>query len=186
MRIIHNTLSKSRLKLVQKFLDKQTNLEYLGSGATAKVFALDSATIVRVQRESEDYPTSPYTDWATFCVGCKSKHLPKIKFLAELDGGSRVVTVMERLKPVGYRVNTEKGWDTDDEVWYLEDYLNTTERLDIEALGGIASTISPSAMQRLRANLGKTGIEPNDLHRGNVMFRTQGQKKVLVITDPVC
>ena len=185
MKIIHNKLNKSRQKMVEKFLTKDITLKVIGSGATAKVYNLDASAVLRVQKDSEDYPAQVYADWAKFCIKTRSKHLPKLHFMAE-DAEGTVITVMEKLSRVPYKYDKKTKLSTDDVVNYLEDYLCTEERLNKTWLGAMTANISAPAITRLRDRMKAASIYPNDLHTGNVMFRADGEQKVLVITDPVC
>ena len=163
----------------------------LGSGATAKVYALHKDKVVRIQKYCGEYPYAleNYLEWVRFCKSTKSKHLPKIHYChverCKSGGGwrkgkiKRLVVVMERLKEWHSHTGTysfQDEWVSD-----LEDACkgygvsrNLCKMITKYKMG------TRDSLYRVTNKM--CSIRVNDLHSGNVMCRRDG---TLVITDPV-
>lgn len=186
-KILHNSLSAAEFEDLLK-LRSNRHKRALGSGVTAKVYAfpqgspLSNGWVYRIQKSSYEYSAHPYLQFAKACLKSKSRHFPKLKFLAikkdcygDVD---QVVSVIERLEDwQSHHKEVPYYWTED-----VEAYLN-----DRNSLPQSSKSIrdkkgyTPSSIRHVKHVFDKHGVYVNDLHNGNVMARKDG---TIVITDP--
>jgi hypothetical protein len=161
----------------------------IGSGATAVVHPFGRHKVVRDQTYQEDYDPASHLEWAKFCISSRSKHVPKIDFIGvwrdEEGSVERVVTVLERLKPIPeVLVCGGEEYETDDICFWIDDYIQDYEPKERLRLlpKEVKKMFPPRAMARMRTRLKKENIYWNDMHGGNMMLRG----KTMVVTDPIC
>ena len=186
-KILHNDLSAAEFEDLLK-LRSDRYKRAIGSGATAKVYAfpqgssLKDGWVYRIQKSSYDYSAHPYLQFAKACLKSKSRHFPKLKFLAIKKGCygdvAQVVSVIERLEDWRSHYNEAPYYWTDDVEAYLND-RNTLPRSSKSIRDKKGYT--PSSIRHVRHVFDKHEVSVNDLHGDNVMARKDG---TIVITDP--
>lgn len=184
MQIIHSKLTKQQVQDVIN-LKKLQKRKHIGDGATADVYAYGRDKVIRLQVTNEDYDATAHLKWARFCLKTRSKHVPKIFLIAaEMypDGtAGKVLTVIERLKPVEYDERF-----SDDDAWAIGDYIGGyyDSWAELELTEEAKKCFPRNAAYSLRKSTRKHRIWFNDLHEGNWMLRPKDGR--LVITDPIC
>lgn len=179
--ILHSKLTKGQEKYV---LTGGQRGHYIGSGATAEVRSYGRKRVIRVQETSEDYDAADVLPWAQLCVKSRSRHVPKVDFLAverDEDGDvKRVVTVLERLE----EADTTKGLNCDNDVYVIDRFLSGNRKLQYGEMSRAARMRFPrSAIISLKKSIKAADLYFNDLHDGNWMVRKSDGR--LVITDPI-
>lgn len=187
--VVYNKLSNTEM---QEFLslrgDKKKRA--LGKGSTAKVYSfpknssLYSKYVYRVQKHNEDFDAYPYLEFAQEVVKSKSRHLPKMKFLAyRKDSYGDIVEVVNVLERLDHWVHHHKDVDdywVNDLATYLRGWeYNGNTLTNVKNKRGFTN----SSIRTLRKFFTKNNIDVNDLHEDNVMSRKDG---TIVVTDPVC
>lgn len=186
-KILHNSLSAAEFEDLLK-LRSNRHKRAIGSGATAKVYAflqgspLRDKWVYRVQKASYEYIADPYLQFAKACLKSKSRHFPKLKFLAiknDCYGDvSQVVSVIERLENWHPHYKEAPYYWTED----MEAYLNNSNPLPWSSKSiRDKKGYTPSSIRHVKHVFDKHGVYVNDLHDGNVMARKDG---TIVITDP--
>ena len=104
--VVYNKLSNTEMQELSA-LRSDKSKRPLGRGATAKVYSfpknssLYSKYVYRVQKPQGDFDAYAYLEFAQEVVKSKSRHLPKMKFLAYRKNSYgdivEVVNVLERL-----------------------------------------------------------------------------------------
>ena len=181
-----------------KYVPDSKSFPYLASGITAAVSKLTKTKVIRVQHTS-GMTNDRYLKYIDLCTKHRSKHFPKIDFVAvEKDGEKigRVFIVMEKLESLyDHDLNRSKSQEA------VENFMYTTWRaIDAKQDGGdlskfkldlpvekdgLAGTFSKASIVRVWNKAVDAGLHMNDCHSGNMMLRVQRGKKTLVITDPV-
>ena len=185
--IICNNLSKEEMEDVINLKSSKVKRP-LGSGATAKVYSFPDKSrlarkwVYRIQNAPFDYYVEPYFKFATACISSKSRHLPRVKFIAvkynKYKEISSVISVIERLDDWReHYMNEHYHWSDD-----IERFMNN-HPLDTRLSRGIIRSkgYTYSSIHHVRNVFYKHNVEVNDLHAGNVMVRRDG---TIVITDP--
>lgn len=166
------------------------NKRPLGKGATAKVYSfpknssLYSKYVYRVQKPQDGFDAYPYLEFAQEVVKSKSRHLPKMKFLAyRKDSYGDIVEVVNVLERLDHWVHHHKDVDdywVNDLATYLRGWeYNGNTLTNVKNKRGFTN----SSIRTLRKFFTKNNIDVNDLHEDNVMSRKDG---TIVVTDPVC
>lgn len=186
-KILHNSLSAVEFEDLLK-LRSNRHKRAIGSGATAKVYTfpqgstLSDGWVYRVQKSSYEYSAYPYLQFAKACLKSKSRHFPKLKFLAikkDCYGDvAQVVSVIERLEDWRPHYKEVPYYWTEDVEAYLND-RNSLPRSSKSIRDKKGYT--PSSIRHVKYMFDKHGVDVNDLHDGNVMARKDG---TIVITDP--
>ena len=188
--VVYNKLSNDEMKDLSA-LRSDKNKRPLGRGVTAKVYSfpknssLHSKYVYRVQKPQDGFDAYPYLEFAQEAVKSKSRHLPKMKFLAYRKNSYgdivEVVNVLERLDNWVYHHKDADGYWVSDLYFYLRGLLeyNGSTLTSVKNKRGFTN----SSIRTLRKFFTKTNIEINDLHEDNVMSRADG---TIVVTDPVC
>lgn len=179
--ILHSKLTKGQEKYV---LGGGQRGNYMGSGATAEVRSYGKKRVIRMQETSSDYDAADVLPWAQLCVNSRSRHVPKVDFLAVVrdeDGDvKRVVTVLERLE----EADTVVGLNCDNDVYVIDRFLSGDRKLQYQEMSKEARRRFPkSALIALKKRVVASGLYFNDLHDGNWMVRKSDGR--LVITDPI-
>lgn len=180
--ILHSKLTKGQENYVLRGNEARLERRYLGSGATAVVVAYGRERVIRTQRTSYDHDASLYLSWAQLCLKSRSKHVPKIDFLAVVrndrdDCIAKVITVMERLE------ESDTADIEEDDVYTVERLLDG-RRADWKQMTPEARKRFPkTAALALKKRIDAAGLYCNDLHPGNWMVRKSDGR--LVITDPI-
>ena len=187
--VVYNKLSNAEMKDLSA-LRSDKKKRPLGRGATAKVYSfpknssLHSKYVYRVQKPQDGFEAHPYLDFAQEAIKSKSRHLPKMKFLAYRKNSYgdivEVVNVLERLDHwVYHHKDADDCWVSDLAI-YLRGWEYNSRILDsVKNKRGFTN----SSIRTLRKFFTKTNIDANDLHEDNVMSRADG---TIVVTDPVC
>lgn len=187
--VVYNKLSNTEMQELSA-LRSNKNKRPLGKGATAKVYAfpqgstLSDGWVYRVQKSSYEFIADPYLQFAKVCMKSKSRHFPKLKFLAikkDCYGSvDQVVSVIERLEDWRPHYKEAPRYWTED----VEAYLNDSNSLPRSSKSiRDKKGYTPSSIRHVKHVFYKHGVCVNDLHDGNVMARKDG---TIVITDPVC
>lgn len=187
--VVYNKLSNDEMKDLSA-LRSDKNKRPLGRGATAKVYSfpknssLHSKYVYRVQSHKTGFEAHPYLDFAQEAIKSKSRHLPKMKFLAYRKNSYgdivEVVNVLERLDHWAYHHKDADDYWVNDLAIYLRGWeYNGITLASIKNKKGFTN----SSIRTLRKFFTKTNIDVNDLHEDNVMSRADG---TIVVTDPVC
>ena len=187
--VVYNKLSNDEMKDLSA-LRSDKNKRPLGRGATAKVYSfpknssLHSKYVYRVQKPQDGFEAHPYLYFAQEAIKSKSRHLPKMKFLAYRKNSYgdlvEVVNVLERLDRWMYHHKGADDYWVSDLAIYLRGWeYNGITLTSIKNKRGFTN----SSIRTLRKFFKKTNIDVNDLHEENVMSRADG---TIVVTDPVC
>lgn len=184
--VVVDKLSKHSRARVNQMISGHGRGEKIGSGAFGNVYDFGGNRVFKVAvRGSSQYPS-----WITFCVNNKSKHFPKVSFLAHSLCEDKVYVLMEKL---------ENSWEVQDFKSFrdIEDavskYLNGAKSLG-HSFSGLPQEdreffkkhIPVRSGKRLQGLVKEYGKYLNDLHTGNFMIRRgYGKKPTLVLTDPI-
>lgn len=115
--VVYNNLSDIEM---QEFLSLRGDKKKrpLGKGSTAKAYSfpknssLYSKYVYRVQKPQGDFDAYPYLEFAQEVVKSKSRHLPKMKFLAyRKDSYEDIVEVVNVLERLDHWVHHHKDVD---------------------------------------------------------------------------
>lgn len=187
--VVYNKLSKDEMKDLSA-LRSDKNKRPLGRGVTAKVYSfpknssLHSKYVYRVQKPQDGFEAHPYLEFAQEAVKSKSRHLPKMKFLAYRKNSYgdivEVVNVLERLDHWEHHHEDAEDYWVSDLATYLRGWEYNGMTLDIVKN---KKGFTNSSIHTLWKFFAKTNIYVNDLHEDNVMSRADG---TIVVTDPVC
>lgn len=188
-KVVCNNLSDTEMKDMM-MLRRDKHKRPLGKGCTAKVYAFPEGSsmkgkwVYRVQKPQREFSIYPYLEFAEMAVKSKSRHLPKMKFLAyRTNSEGEVVEVVNVIEHLDHWVH---HYDDVNDYWVsnLQEYL--------QGWGYYGKTLNPvktkkgftnASIRTLRKFFVSTFIDVNDLHEDNVMARRDG---TLVVTDPVC
>lgn len=187
--VVYNKLSNDEMKDLSA-LRSDKKKRPLGRGATAKVYSfpknssLHSKYVYRVQKPRDGFDAYPYLEFAQEAVKSKSRHIPKMKFLAYRKNSYgdvvEVVNVIEHLDPWKRHHKDAPDYWVDDLAGYLQGWEYDGNRMaSVKNRRGFTD----SSIRNLRKFFTKKNIDVNDLHEDNVMSRADG---TIVVTDPVC
>jgi hypothetical protein len=187
--VVYNKLSNTEMQELSA-LRSDKSKRPLGRGATAKVYSfpknssLYSKYVYRVQKPQDGFDAYPYLEFAQEVVKSKSRHLPKMKFLAyRKDSYGDIVEVVNVLERLDHWVHHHKDVDdywVNDLATYLRGWeYNGNTLTNVKNKRGFTN----SSIRTLRKFFTKNNIDVNDLHEYNVMSRKDG---TIVVTDPVC